>query len=98
MIMPSNKSLTGRTILCFVAVVGLFVATPAKSQESSRESSLSGEITSSTRNTLVVRGENGQYHLFVFDRDTVKPRTLPVGSTVRVISTPGDEAGVRVAS
>jgi hypothetical protein len=81
---------------------GLLVAMPALSQNvpassQREESSLTGAVVSSTRNTLVVRGENGQYHLFVFDRDTEKPRTLTVGSSVRVVSIPGEEAGVQVA-
>src|SRR6185437_5699526 len=53
---------------------------------------------SSSRSTLVVRGDNGRVQLFVFDRDTVKPRTLAAGSRVRVSSSPGEESGVRLAS
>src|SRR6185503_5909698 len=34
---------------------------------------------------------------FVFDPYTVRPHALTVGSRVKVISTPGEEAGVRVA-
>ena len=99
---PKNSHF-GRMFLATFAVVVFLGATPAQSQETSaqtpREGSvLTGALTSSTRNTLVVRGENSQYHLFVFDRDTVKPRVLLVGSTVRVISMPGDEAGVRLAT
>jgi hypothetical protein len=45
-----------------------------------------------------VRTEDNQFHLFVFDRDTVKPRPLSAGARVRVVSTPGEEAGVRLAS
>jgi len=36
--------------------------------------------------------------LFTFDRDTVQPRSLPTGTRVRVVSTAGEEAGVRLAS
>ncbi|HWR52811.1 MAG TPA: hypothetical protein VN428_16995 [Bryobacteraceae bacterium] len=46
---------------------------------------------------MVVRGEDGQFQLFVFDRYTVKPRTVTTGATVRVSSVPGDEPGVRIA-
>ena len=96
-----NKSRFGRRISCCLVVAGLLVAAPARSQNAPasqrEESALTGAVVSSTRNTLVVRDENGQYHLFVFDRDTEKPRTLTVGFTVRVVSIPGEEAGVRVA-
>jgi RNase P/RNase MRP subunit p29 len=96
-----NKSRFGLRISCCLVLAGLLVAAPARSQNARAsqqdESALTGAVVSATRNTLVVRGENGQYHLFVFDRDTEKPRTLTVGSTVRVVSIPGEEAGVRVA-
>src|ERR1700738_5366712 len=62
------------------------------------ENTIEGTAVSSTRDTLVVRTEDNQFHLFVFDRDTVKPRSVPSGSPVRVVSTPGEEAGVRLAS
>lgn len=97
-----NKSRFGRRLPWCLVIAGLLVATPARSQPAPassqrEESTLTGAVVSSTRNTLVVRGENGQYHLFVFDRYTEKPRTLTAGSTVRVVSTPGEEAGVRLA-
>ena len=97
-----NKSRFRRRIPWCLVVAGLLVVTPVKSQNvpassQREESALTGAVVSSTRNTLVVRGENGQYHLFVFDRDTERPRTLTVGSTVRVVSIPGEEAGFRVA-
>ena len=97
-----HKSHFGRTLLWSVAVAGLLVASPARSQDAPaasqrEETALTGTVVSSARYTLVVRGENGQFQLFDIDRDTVKPPTLPVGSTVRVVSIPGEEAGVRGA-
>jgi len=46
---------------------------------------------------MVVRTEGGEYVLFVFESDTVKPQTIPVGSGVTAISRP-DQEGVQVAS
>lgn len=82
-----------------VLIATFLVATPAKPQGATagEESTLSGTVTSSSPNTLVVRGEDGRFQLFVFDRYTTKPATVPVGSTARVVSVPSDEAGVRVA-
>src|SRR5438309_11727855 len=57
-----------------------------------------GRSVSSTRDTLVVKTDDNQFQLFTFDRDTVKPRSLPAGTRVRVVSTAGEEAGVRLAS
>jgi hypothetical protein len=79
-------------VVGFVLMAGLLAALPAQGQET-----FSGVVASSTRDTLVVRGENGQFQLFVFDRDTVRPRTLAAGSRVRVTSRPSDERGIRVA-
>jgi hypothetical protein len=45
----------------------------------------------------VVRNASGQYQLFVFDRDTTKPASLPAGARVRVLSSAGDDPGVRIA-
>jgi hypothetical protein len=47
---------------------------------------------------LVVRTQDNQFHLFVFDRDTVKPRSVATGSRVSVVYMPGEEAGTKFAS
>jgi len=57
-----------------------------------------GAVVSSSPNTVTVMSEGGQYQLFAFNRDTRKPATLPVGTQVRVVSSPGNEPGVRFAS
>ena len=77
---------------------------PAMSQETTtssqgqNENTVEGTVVSSTRDTLVVKTDDNQFQLFTFDRDTVKPRSLPAGTRVRVVSTAGEEAGVRLAS
>ena len=68
------------------------------SSQRQSENTIEGTVVSSTRDTLVVKTEDNQFQLFIFDRDTVKPRSLPAGTRVRVVSTPGEEAGVRLAS
>jgi hypothetical protein len=57
-----------------------------------------GAVVSSSTNTVTVVSAGGQYQLFVFTRDTRKPASLPVGTQVRVVSSPGNEPGVRLAS
>lgn len=93
--------LQGASFLLLLVTIFL-AAIPLASQEIPPRSSLfgltiTGTVASSTTNTLVVRGEDSQFQLFVFDRYTVKPRTIAAGSTVRVTSIPGDEVGVRLA-
>jgi hypothetical protein len=57
-----------------------------------------GAVVSSSTNTVTVMSTAGQYQLFVFNRDTRKPASLSVGTQVRVVSSPGNEPGVRVAN
>jgi len=80
-----------------------FTITPSSCQEPKITSPqvtndvLEGTVTSSSRETMVMRTVDDQFRLFVFDQDTRKPRTLSPGTRVRVSSTPTDEAGVRLA-
>lgn len=74
---------------------------PGQNRNSSLESdetTITGTVVSSSRNTITVRTEGGQYQVFVLDGGTVRPATIPAGSRVRVISTSSGEAGVRSAS
>jgi hypothetical protein len=57
-----------------------------------------GTVVSISRETLVIRTSESQFRLFVFDRYTVRPRTLTPGAQVRVASTPTDDADVRLAT
>jgi hypothetical protein len=43
-----------------------------------------GTVVSVSRNTLVVRTDEGRHFLFVLDRDTQRPKALAPGATVRV--------------
>jgi hypothetical protein len=102
MIRSLPNTLRGATTLLWsIAVTGLLAA-PVWSQEVSTpqpgQSTMTGEVVSSTRYTLVVRSETGQFQLFDIDQATVRPPTLPVGSVVRVVSIPGEEPSVRVAT
>jgi hypothetical protein len=57
-----------------------------------------GAVVSSSTNTVTIMSAAGQYQLFVFNRDTRKPASLPVGTQVRVASSAGNEPGVRLAN
>lgn len=87
----SGTLICGLTLLITLAITSW----PATAQD---EATLTGTVASSTRNTLTVRSGTGQFHLFVFERSTRKPATIPVGSRVRITSSPGEEPGVRMAS
>ena len=91
-----NCSRGGTLPYCLMLLTVLVTVTPpAMAQD---ETTITGTVASSSRNTLTVRNGNGQYQLFLVDRNTRKPATLPQGSGVRVTSTSSDEPGVRLAS
>jgi hypothetical protein len=74
----------------------LCVSLPALAQESP-QTTMTGTIVSSGATTLVVKDEAAHYWLFVMDRHTIKPATLPTGTAVRVISTQTEDPQVRLA-
>jgi hypothetical protein len=71
---------------------------PVMGQASDELTKLSGVAVSSSPNTLVVKADSGEYRVFVFDRLTSKPKTIPNGSAVTVISMPSTESGVQLAT
>ena len=89
------------TMLAVALTIGI-LAPAALSQAplpaSPEWTNITGTVVSSSPTTLVIRGEGTQYHIFVYDRFTHKPATIPVGSVVKVYSTPSNEPGVRVAT
>ena len=71
---------------------------PVMGQASDESTKISGVAVSSSPNTLVVKGDSGDYGVFIFDRLTSKPKTIPNGSAVTVISVPSSESAVRLAT
>ena len=94
-----------RADACFATFAALMlfflVPAPAAAQDNDRDEEMTtttGTVSISTARTLVVRGENGRYQVFVYDRAANRPASISVGSGVRILSRPGAESGVRVAS
>ena len=74
------------------------VGQPTDSSPGQGASTISGTVVSTAKSTLLVRTAGGGYHLFAFDRYTFKPKVIPIGSTVKVLSTPSSEPAYRVAT
>jgi hypothetical protein len=102
-------SLRNLSMLCSLLIVCALVALPAFSQQNDSSSqaqnsqrqdrdTVEGTVVASSRTSFVVRSDDGQFHLFTFDQDTNKPKTLTVGSQVRVNSDEGDQSGARHAT
>lgn len=70
------------------------VATP---EHSGHAESVVGTVVSISKQTMVVRTDDNQFHLFVFDSDLIRPKGLTPGVPVRVESDSTGESGVRVA-
>ena len=68
------------------------------SNQDSNDSTVEGTVASSAGQTFVVRSDDSQFHLFVFNRYTTKPEKLNLGARVRVTSKPGTESGTRLAT
>ena len=85
------------SVMCYLLVLTtlILISQPAIAQD---ESTLTGTVVSSTRNTLSVRSGTGPVQLFVFGRNARRPATIPVGAPVRVLSSAGNEPGVRIAN
>ena len=67
-------------------------------QGENNASSIVGTVVSTSRQTMVVRTEDNQFHLFIFQADFLRPKGLLPGARVRVASNATDEAGLRLAS
>jgi hypothetical protein len=56
-----------------------------------------GVVTSSARDSLIVRSDSGSFDIFMYDRYTVKPPNISTGSEVTVVSRTSADTRVRLA-
>jgi len=97
--------------LCFGPAIFLLLASRAVGQATTTSTpstpsteqhenagSTTGTVETIGRQTIVIRTEDNQYHLFSFDSDIVRPKGLARGARVRVLSNETDDPGVRLAT
>lgn len=86
-----------RRLLCLVTVLvgltALIHCIPAYAQDTA----VVGTVASSSKNTLTVNLSPGQFQLYTYSENAVKPSSLPVGTQVQVISAPSNETDIRIA-
>ena len=70
----------------------------SSSQASNDNATIEGTVVSRSHNTLVVRSDDDQYHLFTYSRTALHSGTLAAGERVRVAAGAADENGTRDAS
>ena len=87
----------GARLACGLALVGTLAMMPPPAHAQT-ETTTTGTVVSSSRNTLTLRTATGQYQLFILETGTRRPATLAAGAQVRVTSTAGDDPAVRVAT
>jgi hypothetical protein len=89
-------------VICSIVFVSAAIALPAKAQQDTSNSAanytVEGTVASSTRDTLVVRGDDGDFHLFTYERGANRPRMIRQGTRVRVNAGAADENGTRAAT
>jgi hypothetical protein len=87
---------------CFVFLPISFAlpsqAQPGTTAGSSNNQSVEGTVVSTTRDTLVVRGDDGESHLFRYESEATRPATLARGARVQVTAGAADENGTRTAT
>jgi len=89
-------------LVCSLVLLPLTFSIPSRAQQdqpanSQNNDTIEGTMVSSSRDTLVVRGENGEYYLFTSDPGT-RPAGLTRGARVRVTAGSPDENGTRTAT
>jgi hypothetical protein len=93
-----------RCLPCCILIALILLVVPANSQQNAPSSDTAGDntvegtVVSSSRETLVVRTDENQFHLFTYGDQAARPRSLAQGARVRVTAAPADESGTRVAS
>ena len=95
--MNSRRNASPWALVVTFALCSSVVGAQEAATTSAARQQTTGTVVSVSPNTLVVRSDDSQFHLFVFDSYTQKPRSIGTGSTVRVDSMPGHEPGVRLA-
>jgi hypothetical protein len=86
------------TVLLWSALASAQPATPPV-QSSTESTTLSdATVVSSSRTTLVVRGSDGQYRLYVMNSATTRPAQVPPGAIVTITSAGSDPSGAPLAT
>jgi hypothetical protein len=102
----SQKNMSKRILILALSLllVSTFVIIPAEAQQdnsasqNNSDNTVEGTVASSSRDTLVVRTDDGQFHLFTYGGGAVRPRSLAQGTRVRVTAGAADENGTRDAT
>lgn len=93
-----HKRQITRSFVSSLAVFTTFLALGYQAKAQDSTSTMTGEVVSSSAHTLTIRSNSGQYQLFTYGPGVDRPTTLTSGTQVTVVSSPGDESGVRIAS
>jgi len=89
-------------LVCSSVLLPLVLLAHSNAQQDTPSSSgnqtVEGTVVSSSQETLVVRGDDGEFHLFTYEHGAAHPATLAQGARVRVTAGAPDENGTRAAT
>jgi hypothetical protein len=89
--MRSSSLLLTGYVLIFLAANAV-VADAQSSQASVKTLNLQGTVVSATKASIVVKTDDGQYQVFLLDRETVRPQAIPQDAQVAVVFPPANES------
>ena len=86
----SLRMLAGCVLICLAT--SAIVAHAQESQTAQPKlSSLQGTVVSTAKTSVIVRTSEGIFQLFVLDRNTTRPQTIPEQAQVKVLFTPTND-------
>lgn len=86
----SLRMLTGCVLICLATSAVVAHAQESPSAQP-KLSSLQGTVVSTARASVIVKTTDGIFQLFVLDRNTVRPQTIPVQAQVKVMFEPSND-------
>ena len=96
--MQTSLRMLAGCVLIFLATNAVVAHAQESPSAQTKLSSLQGTVVSTARSSVIVKTSEGIYQLFVLDRDTVRPQTIPAQAQVKVEFTPtGDPSTPPIA-
>jgi len=92
------SDLFGFSVLAAALTVSALGQTPPPSEQNEHPESIDGTVVSVSRQTMIVRTDDNQFHLFNFDNYTARPKEITPNSRVRVLSSPTGDPELRLAT
>ncbi len=95
--MQTSSRLLAGVVFVYLGTIAV-VANAQSAPQPAKFSTLEGTVVSTSRSTVVVKTADGLFQVFVLDRDTARPQSIPLQAPVKVMFTPtGDPTAPPIA-